>query len=121
ITVEAMQKDDLINFYTAMYHTFLGPTVYNDVNGEYKGWDQNIHKAEGFTNYTTLSLWDTYRTLHPFFNLVQPQRNSDMIQSMLAHQLQSVHNMLPVSSHYANENWCMSGYHAVTVIADAIV
>lgn len=121
IKVEAMQEEDLTNFYTAMYHTFLGPTVYNDVNGEYKGLDQNIHKAEGFTNYTTFSLWDTYRTLHPFFNLVQPQRNSDMIQSMLAHQQQSVHKMLPVWSHYANENWCMSGYHAVPVIADAIV
>ncbi len=121
IQVEALNKEDMINFYTAMYHTFLGPTVYSDLNGQYKGLDQNVHTADNFTNYTTFSLWDTYRTLHPFFNLVQPQRNSDMIQSMLAHQLQSAHKMLPVWSHYANENWCMSGYHAVPVIADAIV
>lgn len=121
IQVEALSKDDMINFYTAMYHTFLGPTVYNDINGEYKGLDQQVHKADGFTNYTTFSLWDTYRTLHPFFNLVQPGRNADMIKSMTAHQQQSVHKMLPVWSHYANENWCMSGYHAVPVIADAII
>ncbi len=121
IQVEALNKDDMTNFYTAMYHTFLGPTVYSDLNGQYKGLDQNVHTANNFTNYTTFSLWDTYRTLHPFFNLVQPKRNSDMIQSMLAHQQQSAHKMLPVWSHYANENWCMSGYHAVPVVADAIV
>ncbi|MCH5718481.1 glycoside hydrolase family 92 protein [Niabella hibiscisoli] len=121
IQVEALSKDDMTNFYTAMYHTFLGPTVYSDLNGQYKGLDQNVHTAKNFTNYTTFSLWDTYRTLHPFFNLVQPKRNSDMIQSMLAHQQQSAHKMLPVWSHYANENWCMSGYHSVPVIADAIV
>ncbi|MFT3904029.1 MAG: GH92 family glycosyl hydrolase [Niabella sp.] len=121
IEVDALNKEEMINFYTAMYHTFINPTVYMDVNGEYKGLDQNVHKADGFTNYTTFSLWDTYRALHPFFNLIQPQRNSDMVKSMLAHQAQSVHKMLPVWSHYANENWCMSGYHGVTVIADAIV
>lgn len=121
IRIEAQDREALVNFYTAMYHAFLSPTVYMDQNKEYKGLDQNVHKADGFTNYTTFSLWDTYRALHPFFNLVQPQRNSDMIRSMLAHQQQSVHKMLPVWSHYANENWCMSGYHSVPVIADAIV
>lgn len=121
VKVEALSEGDMINFYTALYHSFLGPTVYMDVNHEYKGLDQNIHKADGFTNYTTFSLWDTYRALHPLFNIIQPGRNADMIQSMLAHQQQSVHKMLPVWSHYANENWCMSGYHAVTVAADAIV
>ncbi|ANH83214.1 sugar hydrolase [Niabella ginsenosidivorans] len=121
IKIEALNKEDMTSFYTAMYHAFLSPTVYMDQNGEYKGLDQNVHKAEGFTNYTTFSLWDTYRALHPFFNLIQPKRNNDMIRSMLAHQQQSVHKMLPVWSHYANENWCMSGYHSVAVIADAIV
>ncbi|RYY43258.1 MAG: glycoside hydrolase family 92 protein, partial [Chitinophagaceae bacterium] len=95
--------------------------VYGDVNGEYKGLDQEIHKAAGFTNYTTFSLWDTYRALHPFFNIIQPSRNNDMIKSMMAHYDQSVLNMLPIWSHYANDNWCMSGYHSVSVIADAIV
>ncbi|MBL3549596.1 MULTISPECIES: GH92 family glycosyl hydrolase [unclassified Chryseobacterium] len=109
------------NFYTAMYHTFINPTVYMDVNGEYKGLDQNIHKAEGFTNYTTFSLWDTYRALHPFFNIIQPKRNNDMVKSMMAHYDQFSMKMLPIWSHYANDNWCMSGYHSVSVVADAII
>ncbi len=121
IAVTAQTKDDLVNFYTALYHTFLSPTIYMDADGEYKGLDQNIHQATGLTNYTTFSLWDTYRALHPFFNIVQPQRNREMIRSMTAHYDQSVHKMLPVWSHYANENWCMIGYHSVSVIADAIV
>ena len=114
-------ENDKINFYTALYHTSLGPTVYMDVNGEYKGLDQEIHKAEGFTNYTTFSIWDTYRALHPLFNIIQPSRNNDMIQSMMKHYEQISLKMLPIWSHYANDNWCMSGYHSVSVVADAII
>ncbi|MEZ0542801.1 GH92 family glycosyl hydrolase [Fibrella arboris] len=114
-------EDDKVNFYTAMYHAFINPTTYMDVNGQYKGLDQGVHQASGFTNYTTFSLWDTYRALHPFFNLMQPARNNDMVQSMLKHYEQSTLNMLPVWSHYANDNWCMSGYHSVSVLADAVV
>lgn len=114
-------EDNKVNFYTSMYHTFINPTIYTDVNGEYKGLDQNIHKADGFTNYTTFSLWDTYRALHPFFNIIQPKRNNDMVQSMMKHYDQSVLKMLPIWSHYANDNWCMSGYHSVSVVADAII
>lgn len=121
IQVETIQKEDLVNFYTAMYHAFLGPTEYMDLDRNYKGLDMNVHKAENFTNYTSYSLWDTYRALHPLFNIVQPKRNADMVSSMLAHSDQSVHKMLPIWSHYANENWCMIGYHSVSVIADAIV
>ncbi|SKC09158.1 alpha-1,2-mannosidase, putative [Soonwooa buanensis] len=109
------------NFYTAMYHTFINPTIYMDANGEYKGLDQNVHKADGFTNYTTFSLWDTYRALHPYFNIVQPKRNNDMVKSMMAHYDQFSMKMLPIWSHYANENWCMSGYHSVSVVSDAII
>ena len=121
IQVQTIQKEDLVNFYTAMYHAFLGPTEYMDLDGNYKGLDMNVHKAENFTNYTSYSLWDTYRALHPLFNIVQPKRNADMVSSMLAHSNQSVHKMLPIWSHYANENWCMIGYHSVSVVADAIV
>ena len=99
----------------------LGPIIYEDVDGRYRGVDQNVRTSDGFTNYTIFSLWDTYRALHPLFNLIQVDRNTDMINSMLAHFDQSVHPMLPVWSHYANENWCMIGYHAVSVIADAVV
>ncbi|MEJ5962596.1 GH92 family glycosyl hydrolase [Pedobacter immunditicola] len=121
IEVNTLNEDDKVNFYTAMYHTFINPTLYNDVNKEYKGLDQDTHKAEGFENYTTFSLWDTYRALHPLFNIVQPQRNADMVSSMMAHYDQSALKMLPIWSHYANDNWCMSGYHSVSVIADAII
>ncbi|MCH7410433.1 GH92 family glycosyl hydrolase [Belliella sp. DSM 111904] len=120
VTVEMDDPDDMYNFYTSMYHASLGPTVYMDADGSYRGLDQNIHQADGFTNYTSFSLWDTYRALHPLFNIIQPERNADMINSMLAHADQSVHGMLPIWSHYANENWCMIGYHAVSVIADAM-
>jgi len=109
------------NFYTAMYHAFISPTIYMDNDSTYKGLDQNVHTAKGFTNYTTFSLWDTYRALHPLFNIVQPKRNADMVQSMLAHYDQSAEHMLPVWSNSANENWCMTGYHAVPVVCDAIV
>lgn len=108
-----------VNFYTSMYHSFLNPIIYNDVNGEYRGLDQNIYKAKGFTNYTIFSLWDTYRALHPLYTIIQQKRTNDIIKSMLAHYEQSVHKILPIWSHYSNENWCMIGYHAVPVIVDA--
>ncbi len=121
IEVETITPEDKVTFYTALYHSLLTPILYEDVDGRYRGLDQEIHQSKGFTNYSIFSLWDTYRALHPFFNFIQPSRNNDMIYSMLAHQKQSVHGMLPIWSHYANENWCMIGYHAVSVIADAIV
>ena len=121
VEITSDDKDEKANFYTAMYHAFLGPTVYMDDDNNYMGLDMNTHKAENFTNYTSFSLWDTYRALHPLFNILQPERNSDMVSSMMAHQSQSAHNMLPIWSHYANENWCMIGYHSASVIADAIV
>jgi len=99
----------------------LGPILYEDADGRYRGLDQNIHMSDGFTNYTIFSLWDTFRALHPLFNLIQTDRVDDMVRSMLAHHDQSVHGMLPIWSHYANENWCMIGYHSVSVIADALV
>jgi predicted alpha-1,2-mannosidase len=121
IKVETNTPDQKVVFYTALYHAFISPIIYEDVDGNYRGLDQNIHQSDGFTNYTIFSLWDTYRALHPLFNLLQPERNNDMVHSMLAHFDQSVHPMLPVWSHYSNENWCMIGYHSTSVISDAIV
>lgn len=121
IRINTMTEEDKTVFYTALYRTCLSPIIYQDVDGRYRGLDQNIHLAEDFTNYTIFSLWDTYRALHPLFNLIRPTRSNDMIKSMLAHYDQSVHKMLPIWSHYANENWCMIGYHATSIIADAIV
>mgnify|MGYP003377921962 CR=1 FL=1 len=112
IRIDSKRPEVLTNFYTAMYHACLSPTVYQDADGKYRGLDQNNHTAKGFTNHTTFSLWDTYRALHPLFNIIQRERSSDLINSMLAHYDQSAHRMLPIWSHHANENWCMIGYHA---------
>jgi predicted alpha-1,2-mannosidase len=121
IQADFLSQEEKETFYTCLYHTYLGSTIYMDVDHRYKGLDQRIHRADGFVNYTTFSLWDTYRAQHPFLNLIQPKVNADMIESMLAHYDQSVHHMLPIWSHYANENWCMIGYHSVSVLADAML
>ncbi|MCX6287263.1 MAG: GH92 family glycosyl hydrolase [Bacteroidetes bacterium] len=109
------------SFYTAFYHVLMNPVVYQDVDGKYRGIDQEIHQAVGFVNYTTFSLWDTYRALHPLLTWLYPQRSGDMVSSMLAHYDQSAEKMLPVWSFHGNEDWCMTGYHSVSVIADAWV
>src|SRR6186713_264839 len=91
-------KDEKENFYTSLYHAYINPTIFMDVDGMYRGLDQQNHQAAGFTNYTTFSLWDTHRALHPLFNLLQPRRNADMVASMMAHYDQSVQHMLPIWS-----------------------
>ena len=112
--------DQLAMFYTSLYHTMINPSIYQDVDGKYRGIDHNIHQnLEGYTNYTIFSLWDTYRAEHPLLNIIDPKRASDMAESMLNHARQSVHHVLPVWSHAGNENWCMIGYHGVSVVADA--
>jgi len=113
-------NDKKTMFYTSLYHTMINPSVYMDVDGLYRGIDHNIHQVEGFTNYTIFSVWDTFRALHPLFNLINRNRSTDIVKSMLAHYDQSVHKALPVWSHMGNENWCMIGYHSVSVLADAL-
>ncbi|HVJ36370.1 MAG TPA: GH92 family glycosyl hydrolase [Stenotrophomonas sp.] len=107
-------------FYTALYHTLLGPTLFMDSDGRYRGPDNAVHQARGWTNYSTFSLWDTYRALHPLLTLVQPpQRTSDVVNSLLASRRESAYGILPVWAFHGLETWCMIGYHAVPVIADA--
>jgi len=120
IQIEGTQKEKE-TFYTSMYHAFLAPSLYEDVTHEYRGFDQNIHRATGFTEYSIFSLWDTYRAAHPLFTLIQRDRDADMINSMLAHYDQSVDHLLPVWELQGCETWCMIGYHAVPVIVDAVV
>ncbi|WP_440222669.1 GH92 family glycosyl hydrolase [Dokdonella sp. MW10] len=106
--------------YTALYHSLLGPTLFMDVDRRYRGPDQDVHVADGFTHYSTFSLWDTYRALHPLLTIVQPpERTSDFVNSLVAHRRQSPYGILPVWSFHGLETWCMIGYHAVPVIADA--
>ncbi|VGO19558.1 GH92 family glycosyl hydrolase [Pontiella sulfatireligans] len=106
-------------FYSALYRTMIHPDVHQDVNGEYRGVDKEIHTADGFTNYTVFSLWDTFRTLHPLHTIIQPERTADYVKSMLAYQSQSAHNMLPCWSMHHNDNFCMIGVHALPVVIDA--
>jgi len=108
------------SFYTALYHSMLGPTLFMDSDGRYRGPDNAVHQAKGWTHYSTFSLWDTYRALHPLMTLLQPpQRSSDMVNSLLAARRESPYGILPVWSFHGLETWCMIGYHGVPVIADA--
>lgn len=113
-------NDDMTNFYTSLYHTMINPSVYMDIDGNYRGIDGNIHHAIGNVNYTVFSLWDTFRALHPLFNIIERKRSEGMLYSLLSHYEQSVHKVLPVWSHMGNENWCMIGYHGVSLLADGI-
>lgn len=113
--------DQKAMLYTSLYHTMINPSIYMDVDRRYRGLDGNIHVAEDFNNYTVFSIWDTYRAEHPLLGLLKPSRNTDMVKSMIKHQQQNAVGMLPVWSLMGNEGWCMTGYHAVTVLADAIV
>ncbi|MEE7546698.1 glycoside hydrolase family 92 protein, partial [Xanthomonas sp. Kuri4-1] len=107
-------------FYTALYHSLLGPTLFMDSDGHYRGPDNAVHHADGYSHYSTFSLWDTYRALHPLLTLVQPpQRTSDVVNSLLASRRESPYGILPVWAFHGLETWCMIGYHAVPVIADA--
>lgn len=112
----AMQQ----SLYTALYHTLLAPSLSMDTNGDYRGPDHAVHRAEGFHFVSSLSLWDIYRAEQPLMTLIEPPaRTSDLIRSMIASQQQSPFGILPVWQFAGLETWCMIGYHAVPVIADA--
>ena len=120
--LDAQGPDDALTMlYTSLYHTMINPSLYSDYNGQYRGVDQEIHQTQGTNNYTVFSLWDTYRALHPLINLLDTAMSRDIVQSLLDHQSQSPHNMLPVWSHMGSENWCMIGYHGVSVVVDAML
>ena len=117
IEVKSSDTDDLVKFYTALYHSMIAPTIYSDVDGSYYGPDQQIHKADGWTNYSTFSLWDTYRASHPLFTYTEPERANDMIKGFLKFNEQN--GALPLWNLYGWETNMMIGYHAVPVIVDA--
>jgi predicted alpha-1,2-mannosidase len=108
------------SFTTALYHALMAPNLFSDADGRYRGPDNAVHESEGFDFYSTFSLWDTFRAEHPLLTLIQPpKRTGDFIRSMIAHQQESAYGMLPVWADQGLETWCMIGYHAVSVIADA--
>ena len=117
IKIEGGSTDDQTVFYTALYHSMLAPTIYSDVDGSYMGADRKIHKATGWTNYSTFSLWDTFRASHPLFTYTQPERANEMIKGFLEFYKQS--GALPLWNLYGWETNMMIGYHAVPVIVDA--
>lgn len=117
VDVVSDDVDEKTTFYTALYHSMLAPTIYGDVNGDYYGPDGKVHNADGWTNYSTFSLWDTYRAAHPLFTIVQPQRVNDMVKSLVAFSEQN--GRLPVWNMYGCETDMMIGYHSVPVIVDA--
>ncbi|MBO4841909.1 MAG: GH92 family glycosyl hydrolase [Bacteroidales bacterium] len=106
-------------FYTALYHTAIAPSLYSDANGEYRGMDRKVHKTDGWDRYHIFSLWDTYRTLHPLFNIIERERTVDFIKSMLS--IYEEQGKLPRWELSANETDCMIGYSAAPMIADAVV
>lgn len=106
-------------FYTSLYHTLFAPSEFCDVNGDYYGADKQMHKGEGFVNYTTFSLWDTYRAAQPLMTILHPEKMSDIINTMLhIHQQQG---KLPVWHLMGCETNCMVGNPGVPVVADAIL
>ncbi|MDO3641178.1 GH92 family glycosyl hydrolase [Mucilaginibacter sp. L3T2-6] len=104
-------------FYTALYHSMLAPNVYSDVDGQYRGMDQKVHRADGFNYYTVFSLWDTYRAEDPLLNLIDRKRTLDFIKSFLAMYEQG--GLLPIWPLASNETYCMVGNHSIPVIVDA--
>jgi predicted alpha-1,2-mannosidase len=104
-------------FYTALYHCFIAPNLYCDVNGDYRGRDDSIHNDTIHPQYTVFSLWDTYRALNPLFTIVQQKRTSDFINTFVKQAQEG--GMLPVWELSANETNCMIGYHSIPVIVDA--
>jgi putative alpha-1,2-mannosidase len=104
-------------FYTALYHCMLAPNIYNDVDGQYRGLDQKIHKAEDFDYYTVFSLWDTFRAEDPLFTIINRKRTLDFIKTFLAMYEQG--GLLPIWPLASSETYCMIGNHSIPVIVDA--
>lgn len=112
--------EKLTTFYTALYHTMIQPNTFSDVNGEYMTPVYTTgHVPEGDTQYTTFSLWDTYRGAHPLYSLLMPQLNASFVNSMLRHYKD--YGYLPVWHLWGQDNYCMIGNHAIPVIADAVL
>ena len=119
--VESRDENFKQTFYTAVYHTMVAPTVLNDVDGQVRGPDGQVHTVKGFDYYTELSFWDTFRAEHPLLTLVQPNRVNDFVKTCLAHYRFTSPNAryLPVWANGGKETECMIGNHSVPVIVDA--
>lgn len=119
IEVESSTDSLKTIFYTALYHAQLAPVTFSDVNGEFRMENDSIVKAENFTTYSTLSLWDTFRAQQPLLTILEPQRVAEIIHSMLRYYEHK--KSLPVWTLYGNETNTMTGYHSIPVIAEAYI
>jgi len=117
IEVEGGTETQKTIFYTSLYHAFVVPNLYCDVNRQYRGRDMKIHKTDNFDMYTVFSLWDTYRAANPLYTIVQPKRTADFIKTFIRQYEEG--GLLPVWELAANETNCMIGYHSIPVIVDA--
>ncbi|MCK4922280.1 MAG: GH92 family glycosyl hydrolase, partial [Bacteroidales bacterium] len=117
VKLEGGTNDQNTTFYTALYHTMLSPATLSDIDGRYEGFDGEIHVAKDFTYYGEFSLWDTYRTVHPLYAILQPQRQNDMVKSLLTIAEQG--GWLPKWSWSEGYTGGMLGDHAVSVIVDS--
>jgi predicted alpha-1,2-mannosidase len=120
VRIETADQKHRQIFYTALYHTMLAPTLFDDVDGQYRGMDLEIHKLPaGRHNYSTFSLWDTYRALHPLYTLMQTERVPDLVNCIVRMAAESPAGM-PVWPLQGRETGCMTGYHSAPVIAEAL-
>lgn len=119
--IRIQTKDEEVRkvFYTALYHTMIAPSIFNDVNGDYRGADGNTYNDKDFTNYTTYSLWDTYRAAMPLYSIILHDRYDDMIDAML--HIFEQQGKLPVWHLMGCETNCMVGNPGIPPVADAIV
>ncbi|QDH81562.1 glycoside hydrolase family 92 protein [Echinicola soli] len=117
IQVEMDEGVEMTKFYTALYHTMIAPSVFNDINGDYAGADGKVRNDTSFTNLTTFSLWDIYRGCSPLYTIFQQDRMGDIVQSML--KIYEQQGKLPVWHLVGNETNTMPGYSAVPIVVDA--
>ena len=119
VRIDGASESDARTFYTSYYHTMMAPTIFSDVDGRYRGMDTAVHTlAKGQENYSTYSLWDTYRALHPFFSLVQPARNETLVSGLVRMAQESPFGP-PIWPLQGIETRCMIGWHSAVVIAEA--
>ena len=118
VSIETDNADERAVFYTALYHTMIAPSQYNDVDGHYRGSDDVVRRGD-FQNYTTFSLWDTYRAAHPLMTLIHPEKMNDMVATM--YHIYKEQGDLPVWHLMGNETDCMVGNPGLIVFADAVV
>ncbi len=119
VKISTKNKEQEIIFYSALYHAFLNPNLFSDIDGRYRGTDMEIHQNKSRNQYTVFSLWDTFRATHPLFTITQQERSAEFVQTFLAQYQQG--EILPIWELSGNYTGCMIGYHSIPVITDAYV